>query len=98
LLRIGSRPRWSGPLHLRRLGIGGPFLRSRLLLAGLLGLLLLWLATSPEDVGAGELGPCTPEEILYGIRQVESGGRENPPDGDDGLAIGPYQIHRAYWI
>ena len=35
--------------------------------------------------------------ILRAIRLVESGGRDEPPDGDGGLAIGPYQIHRAYW-
>lgn len=31
------------------------------------------------------------------IRTVESGGLCNPPDGDGGKAIGPYQIHRGYW-
>lgn len=36
--------------------------------------------------------------ILDAIRQVESSGREHPPDGDGGLAIGPYQIHRVYWL
>ena len=35
-------------------------------------------------------------EVLDAIYQLESGG----PclDGDGGKAIGPYQIHRAYWI
>jgi hypothetical protein len=28
---------------------------------------------------------------------VESSDRENVPDGDNGAAIGPYQIHRIYW-
>ncbi len=36
-------------------------------------------------------------EILRAIRLVESGGRANPPDGDGGQAIGPYQIWRIYW-
>lgn len=36
-------------------------------------------------------------EILDAIRMVESGDRSDPPDGDGGLAIGPYQIHRVYW-
>lgn len=36
-------------------------------------------------------------EILDAIRMVESGGRERPPDGDGGAAIGAYQIHRIYW-
>ncbi|MFO1053802.1 MAG: hypothetical protein U1F36_16420 [Planctomycetota bacterium] len=39
----------------------------------------------------------TRHEILDAIRAVESGGRADPPDGDGGLAIGPYQIHRVYW-
>lgn len=37
------------------------------------------------------------QQILDAIRFVESSGRQQPPDGDDGLAIGPYQIHRVYW-
>ena len=28
---------------------------------------------------------------------VESGDRADMPDGDGGLAIGPYQIHEVYW-
>lgn len=35
--------------------------------------------------------------ILDAIRMVESSDRPNPPDGDDGRAIGPYQIHEVYW-
>ncbi|MBK8097887.1 MAG: hypothetical protein IPK26_12320 [Planctomycetes bacterium] len=37
------------------------------------------------------------DQILAAIRFVESGDRPNPPDGDDGRAIGPYQIHEVYW-
>ena len=41
--------------------------------------------------------PAQPSErLLDAIRQVESGGREDLV-GDGGRAIGPYQIHRAYW-
>lgn len=36
-------------------------------------------------------------EILDAIRMVESGGRDDCPDGDDGKAIGPFQIHEIYW-
>lgn len=41
--------------------------------------------------------PCYGQssELLDAIKQVESGGRDI--DGDGGAAIGPYQIHRAYW-
>lgn len=35
--------------------------------------------------------------LLDAIRQVESGNRPEPPDGDGGRSIGPYQIQRAYW-
>ena len=37
------------------------------------------------------------QRILEAIRFVESGGRIDPPDGDGGKAIGPFQIHREYW-
>ncbi|MCA8942258.1 MAG: hypothetical protein KDB80_06815 [Planctomycetes bacterium] len=36
-------------------------------------------------------------EILDAIRMVESGGRDDCPDGDGGKAIGPFQIHENYW-
>jgi hypothetical protein len=42
-------------------------------------------------------GP-TRSEILVAIREVESGSREDCPDGDGGRAIGPFQIHRRYWL
>jgi hypothetical protein len=35
--------------------------------------------------------------ILDAIRFVESSDRPDPPDGDGGRAIGPYQIHEVYW-
>jgi hypothetical protein len=37
------------------------------------------------------------EKLLDAIRQVESSGGVDKRDGDDGKAIGPYQIHRDYW-
>lgn len=37
------------------------------------------------------------QQILDAIRYVESGHRADVPDGDGGLAIGPYQIHEVYW-
>lgn len=36
-------------------------------------------------------------DILHAIRVVETGDRVDPPDGDGGRAIGPYQIHEVYW-
>jgi len=41
--------------------------------------------------------PADLPRLLRAIRQVESGGRATPPDGDGGEAIGQYQIHFAYW-
>jgi hypothetical protein len=37
------------------------------------------------------------DQLLDAIKQVESGGRCNVV-GDNGKAIGPYQIHRSYWL
>lgn len=39
------------------------------------------------------------DRILTAIRQVETGGHRDPANavGDKGKAIGPFQIHRAYW-
>lgn len=39
------------------------------------------------------------DRILDAIRQVETGGCKDPANavGDGGRAIGPFQIHRAYW-
>jgi hypothetical protein len=36
-------------------------------------------------------------DILLAMCDVESGGVENPPDGDGGDSIGPLQIQRDYW-
>lgn len=36
-------------------------------------------------------------KILNAIRMVESGGNDNVKDGDNGKAIGPFQIHKEYW-
>ena len=39
------------------------------------------------------------DRILDAIRQVETGGEKDPANavGDGGKAIGPFQIHYAYW-
>ena len=57
-------------------------------------------AAAPPAATAGPPAPWTLDEVLAALRTVESGGT---PDGgrsargDDGGALGPYQIHRAYW-
>lgn len=69
--------------------------------AGVLAVALmacLWFASAGEVRADVETWPR--REILDAIRWVES--RNVPdarvPDGDDGLAIGPYQIHEVYWL
>ena len=41
-----------------------------------------------------------PRPILDAIRAQESGGHPDPANavGDGGKALGPYQIHRSYWL
>lgn len=41
---------------------------------------------------------ATPHDrLLSAIHVVEASGQISPKDGDGGKAIGPFQIHRAYW-
>lgn len=42
--------------------------------------------------------PWTHDQILDAIWFVEASRSEHPLDGDGGKAIGPYQIHRAYFL
>lgn len=39
------------------------------------------------------------DQVLDAIKQVETGGHEDPSNavGDNGRAIGPFQIHKCYW-
>jgi len=84
-------PRWPfSTLPLQRLaGRGGRQFTTRLGLGAgvVLAIVLAWPAADTSRHRA----------ILDAIRLVESGGRDDCPDGDGGLAIGPYQIHRVYW-
>lgn len=36
-------------------------------------------------------------KFLNAIHQVESSGKTNPAKGDNGAALGAFQIHYAYW-
>ncbi len=58
--------------------------------AALVLLLLWWWQTEPRQ-------SWPHDQILAAIRQVESSGRDDAPDGDGGKAIGPFQIHFVYW-
>lgn len=73
--------------------VNGPGIRLRLILTGVMLFLLGW------SFGHVEAKPVvyTHAEIFHALHQVESSGRLDPPDGDGGRAIGPYQIHRPYW-
>ena len=55
-------------------------------------LLSLALVPPPADLDT--------RPILDAIRAVETGGHPDPANavGDGGRALGPYQIHRAYWL
>lgn len=85
--RLAPRWRWPADARARRI-------RQRRLaaLAALLLLFGLWLCRGPES---RVYWPN--QDILAAIRWVESHDREDVADGDDGLAIGPYQIHEVYW-
>lgn len=37
------------------------------------------------------------DQFIKALHMTEASGRMNPPDGDDGRAIGPFQIWKAYW-
>lgn len=42
-------------------------------------------------------GAEVPPNLLNAIHQVETGGRLGAIKGDFGAALGPFQIHKAYW-
>ncbi len=51
-------------------------------------------------LSVSHLQAATPTPIyrlLGAIRWVETGDKANPPAGDHGRAIGPFQIHYDYW-
>src|SRR5690606_21438428 len=80
---IGRRGRILGGV---RASLGIPIAIAAVVVA-----LLWWFGT--RDPYAAERA-----RLLDAIRMVESSDRPDPPDGDGGLAIGPYQIHRVYWL
>ena len=73
--------------------------RRRRAVAAVAGCLLTLLWCAADILGGPARTTWPTREILNAIRWVESGDRPDArvPDGDDGLAIGPYQVHRVYW-
>ena len=65
--------------------------RTRLVFLSMVGILMLILAIVPTASAEPDLS-----DLLTAIRQVESRGNDKAV-GDGGKAIGPYQIHKAYW-
>ena len=69
--------------------------------------LALWLGLMSPAALAPAAPPAaapraawTLDEVLAAVREVESGGSPDggrTAHGDGGRALGPYQIHRAYW-
>lgn len=41
---------------------------------------------------------ATDERFFQALHQVETGGRVGAIVGDSGRALGPYQIHKGFWI
>ena len=46
---------------------------------------------------ASSLGAAPPDSFFRALHAVESGGKLGAIRGDKGAALGPYQLHRAYW-
>jgi hypothetical protein len=46
---------------------------------------------------ASTASATTYTNLVRAIHMVESGGQINAKDGDNGRAIGPFQIHKSYW-
>lgn len=63
----------------------------------LISIIAIVLSQSAPD--ASRLPNALERSVLHSLRQVESGGHPDPANaiGDNGRAIGPYQIHREYW-
>ena len=91
------RPRWRPRRGIRWRAVFGrlrPHTRRTAGVVAVALLAVLWLTHGRADAA---VDTWSREDILAAIRFVESSDRDDVPDGDDGLAIGPFQIHRVYW-
>jgi hypothetical protein len=48
--------------------------------------------------GSREAKVDTAGDIIAAIRSVETSDAADPPNGDGGKALGPLQIHEAFWV
>ena len=44
------------------------------------------------------LGAAPPDSFFRALHAVETGGKLGAIRGDKGAALGPYQLHKAYWL
>ncbi len=87
-------PRRKKSLHLQRMR---PRTRRSAGLVGILVIVVIWFAANNGELRAST-DTWDRHYLLNAIRFVESNNRDDVPDGDNGLAIGPYQIHYVYWF
>lgn len=59
-------------------------------------LLCLAFFNTPTTFGK-EIKDCTKSDLVMALWEKEASKQLHPRDGDGGKAIGPFQIHRAYW-
>ena len=57
---------------------------------------IVWFSSGDKLEAAGN--SWDRRALLDAIRWVESSDRDDVQDGDNGRAIGPYQIHYVYWL
>ena len=88
------KPRRKKHVHLQRMR---PRTRRSASLVGVLVIIIIWLSANGDELRAST-DTWDRHHLLNAIRFVESNNRDDVPDGDNGLAIGPYQIHYVYWF
>lgn len=48
--------------------------------------------------GVASVGAEIPNQFFRALHQVETSGRFGAIKGDNGKALGPFQIHKVYWL
>jgi hypothetical protein len=55
-------------------------------------------STELQDILSSKMRAAPQPSFFHALHQVETSGRHGPILGDGGRALGPLQIHRAYWV